>query len=178
MRQQQGGLHQHAVQAGQGQLVLPQTVSAWKQVLPRPRCRVRHQIGLPVHLSVGRRVLTCLRVVRGERDRRPDGTTTIESAWCNRRFGRVRRHGSRRRGRHGSPPLQRTEGVGVATGAVVGRNALGDQIGVDRIRAERVLMHRKRLIGLVAVADLHGGRPLSRLAHTRVVARTAHPPDW
>jgi hypothetical protein len=57
---------------------------------------------------------------------------------------------------------------------VVGRYALGEQVWIQGVRAEDVLAHRQRHEWLVAVADFDGGRALSGVSHTRVIAGAAN----
>ena len=49
----------------------------------------------------------------------------------------------------------------------VRRNALCDQVGIDRVRPERMLADRQRGVRLVAVALLHRGRALAGHTHAR-----------
>ena len=57
---------------------------------------------------------------------------------------------------------------------VVGRYALGKQVGIHGGRAEHMLAHRQRHERLVAVADFDGGRALSGMTHARIVAGAAN----
>ncbi len=70
--------------------------------------------------------------------------------------------------------LDRAEDSLVGGDPVVGRYALGKQVGIQGGRAQHMLAHRQRHKWLVAVADFDGGRALSRMPHARIVAGAAN----
>jgi hypothetical protein len=69
--------------------------------------------------------------------------------------------------------FDRPEKMVVGGDPVIGRHALGYQIGIKRIGTEDVLAHHHRLKRLVAVADFDGRRAFPGVSHAGVVTRTA-----
>jgi hypothetical protein len=57
---------------------------------------------------------------------------------------------------------------------VIGRDALGEQIRIQRVGTGEVLTHGQRFVGFVAVAYLHRRCALSGMSHAGIVAGTAH----
>ncbi len=70
--------------------------------------------------------------------------------------------------------LYRREDPIVEVHAIIGRDALGDQLRVQRVRSQRVFAHGQRLIPLGIVAEFDCGRAFSGVSHAGVVAGAAH----
>ena len=108
------------------------------------------------------------------------GATTVPSAggtgWAGVNLRRRRRWYTlgRWRSRRHRGALHRAVDVIVESHPVIRRDALRDQVGVERVGPGGVLAHGQRLVVAVALADLHGGRTLAGLAHAGVVAGAAH----
>ena len=86
---------------------------------------------------------------------------------------RPRRCAARHRSRRQRRSLHRAEDSVVAGNPVIGRDALGEQVRIQRVGTESVLAHRQWHVRLVAVADFDGRRALTRVTHARIVAGTA-----
>ncbi len=62
----------------------------------------------------------------------------------------------------------------VEVNAIIDRNALRDQVRVERVRPERVLTNRQRLETLWVVAEFDRRSALAGMPHARIVAGAAH----
>jgi hypothetical protein len=60
----------------------------------------------------------------------------------------------------------------VEVDAIVDRDALGNQVWIERIRPQYVLADRRRLETPWVVAQFDRGGPLARVPHARIVTRT------
>ncbi len=87
---------------------------------------------------------------------------------------RIRWHSTGHRAGGKRCALYRREDPIVEVDAIVWRDALRDQIRVERVRSGGVLAHGQGLIPLGVVAEFDCGRTFSGMSHARVVARAAH----
>jgi hypothetical protein len=91
--------------------------------------------------------------------------------WRGRRLSRLR---TQSRSRWQRRPFDGSENVLLECRAVIEGHALRDEVRVERVGAKAVLPHGQRSVGLVALTDFHGRRPLARLVHARAVAGPPH----
>lgn len=147
-----------------------------------------------VEVAIWAEVVSGARVVDGESDRWPASDIGMQRIWS--RFGprlvwvwhveRYRRLGqSQRRRLQRSRRWWRGAGwwgcslwgaedvVAAEVGPLVWWDPLGEEVGVDGVRAQDVLAQRQRLEWLVAVTYLHGGGAFARMPHAGIVTGAA-----
>ena len=153
-----------------------------------PRAPLRHPSAVPVQVpEAGPAASAGLARCRCERslDRRyrlPIERITRRRRRQRRRRRRGRCHGCQRIRRRSAGngagrqrrALYRREDPVVEVDAIIGRDALRDQIRVERVRTRRVFAHGQRLIPFRVVAEFDCGRAFSGVSHARVVAGAAH----